>query len=125
MGRYKGYIGHRVPQLKLTELRGLIAARFSEGGPYELYRRFSLEGLIPLKSDGEHLDISGFRRVHRQVAKDRNRNTSDFAVRFLYRCTVAAMRESRGRYYTMREVSHMLGLQEPIVKDILINHGDI
>lgn len=125
MGRSKGYIGYRVPQLKLTELRGLIGTRFDEGGPYELYRRFSLEGLIPLKSDGEHLDISGFRRVHRQVAKDRGKPISEFTIRFLYRCTVGALRETRGRYYTMREVSRMLGLQEPIVKDILINHGDI
>lgn len=125
MGRSKGYIGYRVPQLKLTELRGLIDTRFDEGGPYELYRRFSLEGLIPLKSDGEHLDISGFRRVHRQVAKDRGKPISEFTIRFLYRCTVGALRETRGRYYTMREVSRMLGLQEPIVKDILINHGDI
>ena len=118
----RGNGGHQCPRIKLTELRSRIAERMDEAGYYRLYNIMSREGLIPLKRNGEHLDIGGFRRVYYQVRADRDKGFSDFAVRFLYRAAAAAATE---RVSTVREVGRMLDISAPTVQDILINHGDI
>ena len=122
MSTMRGNGGHQCPRIKLTELRSRIAERMDEAGYYRLYNIMSREGLIPMKSNGEHMDIGGFRRVYYQVRADRDKGFSDFAVRFLYRAAAAASNE---RVSTVREVGRMLDISAPTVQDILINHGDI
>jgi len=124
-GRKPGYIGARVPFVRLTEMRDRINENFGKWGPYTMYHQFSVRGWIPVKNDGEHLDRSGFIRAYRMVAKDRQSGISDFAVRFLYRAAVAAGKHGRGKSYTVRDVKDMLGLHEATVKDVLLNYGDI
>lgn len=115
----------RVPLVKLTELRGRIAGYMGVWGSNVMYRKFYEKGWIPLKTDGEYLDLPGFRRAYEIVKADIERTPEAIAVRFLYRCAVAAAKESRGGRHTMREVKNMLGVHEATIRDVLINHGDI
>jgi len=120
----------QVDRYQLVKLRSNIRAHLIEYPGYgmaQLYRIFLRYGYIPVKSNGEQLDLEGFMRSFRIVKKDLNHSYTEYSIRFLARAVLAL----RGRYKNsksyngLRELVRLTGLHEVTIKDILILNGEM
>jgi len=121
----------QVSNLELATLRTLIAERWHEGGYVKLYKKMFKEGLIPKKSDGSYLDMTGFKHHYEHIKKDfgligeRKGQVSVQAIRFLYKASKAAAQLNRRNEGMLKEVAHMTDLPLRVVKDVLAKLGDV